>query len=79
MLHIGAPGIRAAVLGLAAGHLLSAAALRIMRSVLYGVAVYDVPTLAAVVLTLAAVTKLATAFPAMRVSRIDPAATLREE
>lgn len=79
ILHIGAPGIRAATLGLAAGLLLSAVALRVMRSVLYGVAVYDVSTLAVVVLTLAAVTLLATAVPALRVSRIDPAATLREE
>ena len=79
MLHIGAPGLRAAAMGLAGGLLLSAAGLRIMRSVLYGVTVYDPATLAAVVMTLAAVTLLATAIPALRVARIDPATTLREE
>ncbi|HEV2326312.1 MAG TPA: ADOP family duplicated permease [Terracidiphilus sp.] len=79
MLHIGAPGVRAAAIGLAAGLVLSAAALRAMRSVLYGVTVYDPATLASVVLTLAAVTLLATAVPALRVARIDPAVTLREE
>ncbi len=79
ILHIGVPGIRAAALGLVGGLALSAAALRIMRSALYGVRVYDATTLVAVVLTLAAVTLFATAIPALRVARIDPAATLREE
>jgi macrolide transport system ATP-binding/permease protein len=79
MVHIGAPGIRAAAMGLGAGLLLSGAALRVMRSVLYGVGVYDAPTIAAVVAALAGVTLLATAVPALRVVRIDPAATLREE
>jgi macrolide transport system ATP-binding/permease protein len=79
MVHIGAPGLRAAALGLAAGLLLSADGLRVMRSVIYGVGVYDPATLAAVVLTLAAVTLLATVVPALRVARIDPATTLREE
>jgi putative ABC transport system permease protein len=79
MLHIGTPGVRAAALGLATGLVFSAAALRVMRSVLYGVTVYDTPTLAAVVLTLAVVTLLATGVPALRVARIDPATTLREE
>ncbi|MGH9589596.1 MAG: FtsX-like permease family protein, partial [Terracidiphilus sp.] len=79
MIHIGAPGIRAAGVGLAGGVVLSAAALRVMRSVLYGVTVYDTPTLAAVVFILAAVILLATAVPALRVAGIDPATTLREE
>ena len=79
MLHIGAPAVRAAAIGLAAGLVLSAAALRAMRSVLYGITVYDPATLATVVLTLATVTLLATAVPAFRVARIDPAVTLREE
>src|SRR5207253_2603796 len=54
-------------------------ALRAMRSVLYGVEVYDVPTILAVVLMLSVVTLLATTVPALRVARIDPAKTLREE
>ena len=50
-----------------------------MRSVLYGVGVYDAPTLAAVVLTLVLVTVLATALPTLKIAKIDPATTLREE
>lgn len=79
MLNVGAPGVRAAALGLGAGLMLSAAALRVMRSVLFGVTVYDPATLGVAVLSLAAVTLLAAALPAIRVSRIDPATTLRED
>jgi len=79
MVHIGAPGVCAAGIGLAGGLVLSAAGIRVMRSVLYGVGVYDLSTLATVVLTLAAITLLATAIPTLRVSEIDPATTLREE
>jgi ABC-type lipoprotein release transport system permease subunit len=50
-----------------------------MRSVLYGVGVYDAPTIAAVVLTLLAITLAASTAPALRIARIDPAKTLREE
>jgi ABC-type lipoprotein release transport system permease subunit len=51
----------------------------VLCSVLYGVGVYDLPPLAAVALTQAAVTLLATTVPAMRIARIDPAKTLRDE
>jgi ABC-type lipoprotein release transport system permease subunit len=50
-----------------------------MRSVLYGVGVYDAPSFFAVIGTLAAVTLLAATIPALRIARIDPATTLREE
>jgi ABC-type antimicrobial peptide transport system permease subunit len=79
MIHIGRSGVVAAALGLLAGLILSAGALRAMRSVLYGVDVYDLPTILAVVLTLSVVTLLATTVPTLRVARIDPAKTLREE
>src|SRR5207244_7245571 len=52
MVQIGRSGAGASVLGLFLGLPLCAGALRVMRSVLYGVGVYDVPTLTAVVLTL---------------------------
>ena len=54
-------------------------ALPLMRSVLYGVGVYDAPTIVAVVITLAAVALIATTVPTLRIARIDPAQTLREE
>jgi ABC-type lipoprotein release transport system permease subunit len=50
-----------------------------MRSVLYGVGVYDVPTILTVVLTLASVTLVAIIVPTGRIAGIDPAKTLRDE
>lgn len=79
MVHIGAPGVRASAIGLGAGLVLCAGALRVMRSAIYGVGIYDVPTILLVVLTLAAVTLIATTAPTLRIARIDPAQTLRDE
>jgi ABC-type lipoprotein release transport system permease subunit len=53
--------------------------LRFMHSVLYGVGVYDLPTILIVVLMFAFVTLIATAVPTLRIARIDPAQTLRDE
>ena len=44
-----------------------------------GVAVYDVATIRLVVPMLGAVTLVTTTIPGLRVARIDPAETLREE
>jgi predicted permease len=79
MVQIGRSGAGAAVLGLFLGLVLCAGALRVMRSVLYGVGVYDVPTILTVVLMLASVTLIATTVPTLRIARIDPAKTLRDE
>jgi ABC-type antimicrobial peptide transport system permease subunit len=79
MMHVGRPGVGASALGLVLGLILCAGALRALRSVLYGVGVYDAPTILVVALTLSAVTLLATIAPTLRVARIDPAKTLREE
>jgi len=79
MVQIGGPGVRASALGLVLGLILCAEALRAMRSVLYGVGVYDVPTVLTVVILLASVTLIATAVPTLRIAGIDPAKTLREE
>ncbi len=79
MVQVGGPGAGASVLGLFLGLALCAGALRVMRSVLYGVGVYDVPTLTTVVLTLVLVTLLATTLPTLRIAKINPANTLREE
>jgi ABC-type antimicrobial peptide transport system permease subunit len=79
MVHIGAPGLRASALGLVVGLILCAGALRTMHSVLYGVGVYDVPTILTVIFTLASVTLVATIVPTLRIARIDPAKTLRDE
>jgi predicted permease len=79
MIHVGAPGFGAALAGLATGLLLCAGTLRALRSALYGVAVYDAATLFTVVLALAAVTAVASAWPVLRIARIDPATTLRDQ
>jgi len=74
-----ASGIRATAAGVLIGLALCAAILPVMRSVLYGVGVYDAPSLAAVVATLAAVSLVAAIVPALKIASIDPARTLREE
>jgi ABC-type antimicrobial peptide transport system permease subunit len=79
MVNIGGPGVWASVLGLILGLVLCAGALRAMRTVLYGVGVYDAPTILSVVLILASVTLIAGTVPTLRIARIDPAQTLREE
>jgi ABC-type antimicrobial peptide transport system permease subunit len=79
MVQVCKSGVGASAMGLGLGLVLCAGALRVMRSVLYGVGVYDAPTILVVVLALAAVTLLAAAVPALRVARINPATTLREE
>ncbi|HEY6292045.1 MAG TPA: ADOP family duplicated permease [Terriglobia bacterium] len=79
MVEIGRSGAGASVLGLVLGLALCLGALRVMRSVLYGVGVYDVPTILTVVLMLASVTLISTTVPTLRIARINPAKTLRDE
>jgi predicted permease len=79
MVHVGRSGVVASASGLGLGLLLSTVALRVMRSVLYGVGVYDGVTLATVVLTLAAITVVATLIPALHIARINPVDTLRDQ
>ena len=79
MVNVGAPGLRAAALGLALGLLACAGTLRLMRTVVYGVGFYDYPTIFAVIATLLSVTLIAVVLPTLRIARIDPAETLRAE
>jgi len=79
IIQIGGAGVGPSALGLLLGLVLCVGALRALRSVLYGVGMYDPPTVLAVVLALTAVTLAATIAPTLRVARIDPAKTLREE
>ena len=79
MVEIGSSGLVAAGAGLIAGIGLSFLVLRVLRSELYGVGVYDPVTLAAVPVLLALIALLASMLPALRISRIDPAQTLRNE
>lgn len=79
MLHIARFGFGASVAGLFAGLLLCVGALRVMRSWLHGVGIYDPTTLATVMFTVLSVILLATTLPTLRIAQIDPASTLREE
>jgi macrolide transport system ATP-binding/permease protein len=79
MVRIGGSGTGAALLGVALGLALSVVALRAMRSVLYGIGVYDAPAICAAVALLASVTLIASTAPTLRIARINPAQTLRDE
>ena len=79
MVHTGAPGVAAAFVGLILGLISCAGALRVMHSVLYGIGVYDIPTILGVVIVLATATLMATIVPTLRIAGIDPAQTLRDE
>jgi hypothetical protein len=79
MVQVGASGIGASGAGLAIGLVLCAMALRVMRSVLYGVGVFDPTTIAAVAMLLSGITLLAALGPTLRIAHMDPATTLRED
>ena len=74
-----ATGIAATGAGLAGGLLLSSAAVKVLRSQLFGVASNDPLTLCAVCALLALVALLAAVLPTFRIARIDPAETLRAQ
>ena len=72
-------GARLAGLGVAIGLVLASAITRLLSSMLFGVTPLDVTTLAAVSALLAAVALAASALPARRAARIDPASVLRND
>jgi hypothetical protein len=72
-------GLVLAAVGIAVGAMAALGLTRLMSSLLYGVDPVDLPTFAAVGLTLAAVAALASWLPARRAAAVDPALTLREE
>jgi predicted permease len=79
MVDVGSAGVVAAALGLISGLALSFVALRVLRSELYGVGGYDPLTLTVVLIFIAFIAALASFLPALRITRIDPAVTLRME
>jgi predicted permease len=72
-------GLRPALYGLALGFVVSAGAVRLIQSMLYGTRPLDPAIFAAVAATLLAVAALACLVPAWRASRIDPMQALRTE
>jgi ABC-type antimicrobial peptide transport system permease subunit len=76
---IAAYGARQTIIGMAAGFLLGGALVRLMRSMLFGVAPSD-PTVFALVAGVLGVSALAACIvPAMRATRVDPVVALRSE
>ena len=65
--------------GIAMGLVGSIAAARLMRSLLFGIHSWDLPTLAAVASAVAVSALLASYIPARRASRVDPMVALRYE
>jgi ABC-type antimicrobial peptide transport system permease subunit len=72
-------GLKLLGLGMTLGLLGALALSRLMRSLLFGVSAYDVPTLVGVSLLLAAVALAACVIPARRAARVDPIIALRAE
>ena len=72
-------GLRPAFYGLVLGLAVSAGAVRLIQSMLYGTRLLDPAIFAAVAATLLAVSVIACMVPAWRASRIDPMQALRTE
>jgi putative ABC transport system permease protein len=72
-------GLRPALYGLVLGLVVSAGAVQLIRSMLYGTRPLDPAIFAAVTATLLAVAALACLVPAWRAARIDPMQALRTE
>jgi len=79
MLQFAKSGTGPSLLGVMLGLAVSAGVLRALRSALYGVGTYDALTLGSVSLMLLVVTSLAAVVPTLKIARIDPARTLRDE
>ncbi len=73
------PGLVLAGIGIVAGFVLSRIAVRFLESLLFGVQSTDAVTFIATAVILLLVTLLASAAPALRILRLDPAQTLRNE
>jgi predicted permease len=74
-----AQGLRLTAMGIAAGLLLSAAAVRLLRGFLYGLSPFDPLAFATASLAWIAIAMLASWFPARRATRVDPLAALKYE
>ncbi|HZQ50620.1 MAG TPA: ABC transporter permease [Bryobacteraceae bacterium] len=72
-----APGITLALAGIAAGLVLALFAVRLLKSMLWGVAPTDPITWIAVPILLLLIAAIASLLPALRLARLDPAQTLR--
>jgi len=72
-------GMSLSLMGMGIGLVLAFLLLRAMRSVLYGVGLTDLPTLAIVSVMLLLVAFVASFIPALRATKVDPVIALRHE
>jgi putative ABC transport system permease protein len=73
------PGISLTLTGLIIGCILALGATRILRTLIWGVEPTDILTFGTVCAAMLVVAALASLVPALRLARISPAQTLREE
>jgi ABC-type antimicrobial peptide transport system permease subunit len=73
------PGIVMAAVGVGLGAALALGASRVVRNLLWGISTSDPRTFAAVGALLFLVAVIASAIPALRITRLNPATTLRDE
>ncbi|HXE11436.1 MAG TPA: ABC transporter permease [Bryobacteraceae bacterium] len=73
------PGITLSVAGIACGIVLSLLATRLLKSLIWGVTTTDATTFITVSTLLIAVAVFASLIPALRLLKLDPAQTLRDE
>ncbi len=74
-----APGIILSLAGIATGLVLALFATRLLKSMIWGITATDPVTFLGVAALLVCVAALASIVPALRLTRLDPAQTLRQE
>jgi ABC-type antimicrobial peptide transport system permease subunit len=74
-----APGILLSLAGITAGLVLALFVTRLLKSLIWGVTATDPMTFLSVAVFLILVAALSSALPALRLTRLDPAQTLRDE
>lgn len=74
-----APGIVLALAGIGAGLVMALFATRLMKSLIWGITITDPLTFVLVAALLIAVAALSSILPALRLTHLDPAVTLRDE
>jgi len=79
MTAVAVPGILLALAGIATGSLLARLTARVIDPLLWGVSPTDLVTFTAAPLLLLGVAAAACLLPVLRVARLDPARTLRQE
>jgi ABC-type antimicrobial peptide transport system permease subunit len=79
MAAVAMPAVGASFAGMAVGILLCFPASRVLRNQIWGIGTFDGLTLSATVIVIAVVSVAASFVPALRLARLNPASTLREQ